>query len=448
MTITKQTANLDDIWDDEPETTQPPKRKPGRPPGSKNSNKPKKVTTTVAEYDEEDPLENLAPIFAETSNADRIDRITLFRRGPWKEGLIGQYGTDLSLEDIRNEHGGGTYHLQGKDQDGRIVVNRAVQIGGDPKYQSKALQRKWDQENGAKNDGALNPIDLLRIVDEREQRSREMLAHQEEERRRLDQEAYERRRREEREWEERKERERREYEDRKRREEEDRDRKRREWEEERDRRLRAEQEEREARERREREESEARRMERERSTIAQSQDFYKSMLQMQQTQAVKADPMDQFGKMVTVFATMKEAFGAEGGGDTDNPWMALVQNLPKMLQSAAPAVGRAISEVRGGAPPPIPNPGRPAQAAPGLQLPPELAGKMRLLAEKWVMEGEDPEAKFHQVADILLSDGATEAPEPALPPTSSQSPAEPSRTTPAKASYPQRRVISFRRVTK
>lgn len=432
------------------------KRGPGRP---------RKTRTTIEREeidpdDEESAVSDVA-LFAANEIAG-CERIDIFRQGPIDEGLLGKLSAEDTEDTIKNTYGGGTYVLFAKDSRGKILSRRALKVAGDPIFTSAIARTQWKRMNpdlhqtSSNDDGKrMDIIEVMQMMDAREEKTRKDIADREEQRRARETEDYNRRRAEEREHEERKRREEREWEEKRRRDEEERERRRRQDEEERDKRARVAQEEAEARRRREDAEIETRRSERERQAATQNQEFFKSMLAMHQQSAVKSDPMEQFGKMVTAFAAVKDTFGAEGGGmDDGDPWTMLIKNLPGILKTGIPAIGTAVSEIRGVGQSPTMSPSRQlvdasgqpyvltqTAASNGVELPPELQQKFMVLAGKWMEEGKDPVTMFNRTADILLGN-VGKGPASSTPtPTQEVTPATPVTTGPRRLKYRfQRRV--------
>ncbi len=386
----------------------------GRPPKNPDPNRPAQLKTGVRKVTEQRRTEYLEapgddteikdeedqepiPLFQSDVMTDKsVSRIRVIRKDP-AEGLLG-YLDDLSTgeAEISERWGGGTYRLEGITDRGAIKVVRILRLAGDPIFMSIAAESQWRRSRGlppaarmgtSENHGGMNMQDLL--VFQREQQA---------ELRQAEQERRERERQEQREWDERR---------------------------------RRDDEERERRKARDDMERDERRRKDTIDAEARNQTFVQQMLTvMQQSQlqslsfikevAATKSAGNEGGLMeaVKVIATIKDAFGGDGGEEPDIATV-LIKNLGPILNGAGNAIGGAIREIRstsgsrtsGTSQADIPNAGQ-LSALSALPEDSLLTAKISALAGKIAAKGQDPERVLSQVADGLLAaiDGEATAP--------------------------------------
>lgn len=177
------------------------------------------LTKSDAEASAEDQP---APLFDLGGKEDSIAWIDVERVEPFEEeGFLSKVGPDATLGDIRSRWGGGKFKLIAKGATGRYIMARTIQIAGDPKFMSKANERRWRRGQNLDDDGdegpaaivqpaaapAFDPLQFIQmqIAAAREEREARRLDEREREeaRRREEREAEERRRKWEAEMEER-----------------------------------------------------------------------------------------------------------------------------------------------------------------------------------------------------------------------------------------------------
>lgn len=415
----------------------PRSRATGRPRG-----RPRKGTeTTIIKREltgEEDPddLQTFSALFAVPEGDGGIVRVRVISRDP-DEGSLGYIDDlDASEDVLREKWGARTYVLQGIDATHRIRKSMQVKVGGgDPIFNSEVAEAKWRRAHGLAstrtNGGSMSPIELMKVIEERDEKRRreEKEARQEREEREAKLEA--RRREDDRAWQQQREKDARDWEMRKAQMERDAEERRRREEAERDDRRRKDDAERADRERRDRLDAEARsqaHMQQMLTMVKQSSE--QAMLHMKATQASQvaaANPMAQMMDTVKMVGVIKDAFGGGAGGEENgDPISMLIKALPDMIGGIVPAIGATVREIRGGGAAPI---------APAAQLPPVITSKMEHLAAAFAAKGVDPEAGIAALLDTAAN-RLTSVPAPSPQPQQIASEAKPQEPVSAPVTAP------------
>ncbi|MGK2953688.1 MAG: hypothetical protein ACSLEZ_15065 [Thiobacillus sp.] len=432
-----------DLDDETPEPARQsaPKKSTGRPPGRPRGSGRKGTETTIIKREltgEEDPddLQTFSALFAVPEGDGGIVRVRVISRDP-DEGSLGYIDDlDASEDVLREKWGARTYVLQGIDATHRIRKSMQVKVGGgDPIFNSEVAEAKWRRAHGLAstrtNGAAMSPIELMKVIEERDEKRRREEKEVRQEREEREAKVESRRREDDRTWQQQREKDARDWELRKGQMERDAEDRRRREEAERDDRRRKDDAERADRERRDRLEAEARsqaHMQQMLTMVKQSSE--QAMLHMKTTaatNAVASNPTVQMMETVKMIAAVKDAFGgAAGGSDGDmDPMSMLIKSLPEMLAGVVPAIGATVREIRGGGASP------PAQS---LQLPPAVASKMEQLATAFAAKGIDPEAG---IAALLDTAANRLAGVPAATPQAQQIASEAKTETPVSAPVAQ-----------
>jgi len=359
-----------------------------------------------------------APLFAAADRkAKRIELVSVRRTDP-PSGYLGVMPPDVSEARLAAKWGGGTYVLEGKDADTKIIQNahRRLKIAGNPIFSSEVEEHEYRRSNGLPEKGAtdgtqISTKDLLVLIEEKDEKRRaEQLAREERLRSEIAmREDRERKEREDRavlaarEQEERKERERKETEERE------------------DRRRREQREDDERRARIHREDME-RMANQNAAQLAQAQQFFTQL-----TTSVKADaaaaakaPTSSGGEMVKALLTGLQIAREIGGGakdpaDPPDLLTSLVSRLPEILQEVRETGGSVYREIKGGGPqaPAVAGPPRRRRDELTIQGPTALKAKRVLLALK--AAGKNPEAELDRLLTFAASSVGLDTTTPATP---------------------------------
>lgn len=399
------------------------------------------MRVTETEIDAEDEADQLkawdeAPLFAAIDRQDKhIDAVSVRRTDP-PSGYLGTMPPDVSEASLAAKWGGGSYILEGKNADTRIVPNarRTIKIAGDPVFAGEVEEIQYRRSNGlpvrvataTPAADALSTKDLLMLLEEKEERRRaEQLAR--EDRARTEQnerDDRERRLRDERALQLQKD-----ADDRKAREVKD-------QEEREERRARATREDDERRARIHREDME--RMQAQNTALlAQSQQFFQQQL-ASMAAAVKEAPAAAAGDGGAVKALLtglqvardfmgpKGGSGGEGGDPAPAPDLltSLIQRLPETLAEVRKTAGGVYSELtgKGG------QAGAPAGVPPGqdfLTIVGPTASKAKAVIAALAKAGKNPEAELSRM--LSFAAGALAQPKAAPPAVVASSPPSPAR---------------------
>ena len=120
--------------------------------------------------EEESRLEN-APLFNQAKFKDSVASIGVMRLEPSMgagfSGLMDPLATETEL---KARHGGGRYDLTARDAMGLIMKHHYVTIAGDPKFESRATQKKWKQnlrddldDGDDRRDSGNSQLELMRL---------------------------------------------------------------------------------------------------------------------------------------------------------------------------------------------------------------------------------------------------------------------------------------------
>lgn len=378
-------------------SAQPPKRKPGRPPGS--GKRTVIMTRQILTGEEgEEKTDEFSPLFEDVGHGAEktITKVRVIRKEP-DEGVLG-YLEDPSVgEDmISARWGGGSYRLEGVNAKGKYIAHRVLKLAGNPIFQSDAAEVMWRRSRGlptttapvASTGGGMS--DVLTMMQSAEEKRRGEERDHAKAMRQMELDAEDRRRRDD---------------------------------DERLRQRKLDDEERDKRRRQDEEDRDRRRAADQATALQNQQQFMQqtiAMIQASSQQAIQlasaaAKPGGGIEESLRLIATVKEVFGNEGGGGDaeDTTMQTLFKALPGILQGAGSTIGTAIREVKGGG---QPQPAQLPAAAPGgllASIPANspLAAKLDVLVTKIAMKGKDPEELLSKVADGLIAamDGQTPA---------------------------------------
>jgi len=323
--------------------------------------------TLVKDKDDESEAFNDAPLF-EVDAERKIASVLVMRTDP-DEGTLGTMPTQVTELAIKRRWGGGTFQLQARDERNRPMKGgfRTIQIAGDPIFESKAAQAKWNRQQQIEggppaSSDAIGLKDVIALLSTTEQKASAAAALRLEEQERQHKRELERLRLEaEIKAEERKAEEQR-----------------------RERAL----EEREERRRREDEERDERRRKDEELTRQRDREFQVMLRGLTQQQKGGGDGADMLLKGIAL------ARDLGGGGETDPVSAVAAALLPTLLgpklAGAAPAVAAAVPAA----------PAAPADESVTFDGP--LGRKTLKLVEHLKGQGYDPEAAISHVWDTLL----------------------------------------------
>lgn len=423
MDIDGEEYDLDDVEPQPARAAAPPKstgRPRGRPPGRRKAGTETTIIKRELTGEEDaDDLQTFGALFNAPEGDGGIVRVRVISREP-DEGSLGYIDDMDASEDVLRERWGcRTYVVQGIDATHRIRKSMQIKVGGgDPIFHSEAAEAKWRRANGlpskaAAVNGGMSPLDLLKTMEERDEKRKREEREERREREEREAKAESRRREDERAWQAQREKDARDWEIRKAQMERDAEDRRRREEAERDDRRRKDDAERADRERRDRLEAEARSQQHMQQMLTMvKQSSEQAMLHMKATQATQtaaANPMANMLETVKLVGVIKDAFGGGGAGGEDanmDPISMLIKALPEMIGGIVPAIGATVREIRGGGAAPL------AQAP---QLPPVVASRMEQLAQAMAARGVDPEAGIaallETAATRLATTGAA-APQP------------------------------------
>jgi hypothetical protein len=418
--------------------------------------KRERITRTTETIDAEDDDEEASdqdahlesPLFSPVLlRARRIETVGVRRTDP-DSGYLGYMSPDVTETTLRAKWGGGTYRLEGKNLAGQVVKDgvRTCKIAGDPIFTSELEEKDWRRMHSlpakeAPAAAALSVADMLRLIDEKDEKRRKEQADREERERKelAERETRDRLKREETEAQKKK----------------DQD--------DREERRAKEQEEREDRRRKEAKEDEERRarvhredMERmaaqSAAALLQTQQFFQQMaVTLQASHAEKpkeSDPIKALmaGVQLAQALVNKGGGGDGGGGEPDSPLTALVKRLPETLAEARKTGGAMIAEMRaagGGAPTGAPGGGR----RDALTITGKLATKAKAVLLKLQQAGKDPEKEMDQLLTFAAA-AIPDAPStraPARRPPQAAAPAAPAGPAgPARPARPARRPPQVR----
>ena len=388
----------------------PPRRSPGRPPGSKTKNAayyaengitPPYTGNARAErqevIDESKPLQDdvgmMLPLFNNPLKT-AVMSLRIIRIEP-NEGYIGTMENPHANEtDIQERWGGGTYRIQAIGDHGGVIRSNTVKVAGDPIFQSSALKAQWERMHGvrkteqapqqsaynfpqaAPGGGGIDIKEMFMMMAEKENMRIEGESRLAERQRLMQIEADDRRRKDDFE---------------------------------RDQRRKADEDERDRRQQQQRRDDIERDRENTRQTMAiiqashsQSMQFMQAQLQMQQ-----AKPSGEGGLLeaIKTIAVIKETFasGEGGGGNPDaeeTVMQSLIKNGPAWLNAAGTAITGVVGEIKNG---PNNNPQNTQQPQSILNnLPIEIQNKTEALVLKLMEKGLDPEAELNKVLDTVL----------------------------------------------
>lgn len=409
MDIDGEEYDLDDVEPQPERASAPPKRRGAPRGGARRGRRPGTETTIIkreltGEEDETD-LQTFGALFNTPEGDGGIVRVRVISREP-DEGSLGYIDDMDASEDVLRERWGcRTYVIQGIDATHRIRKSMQIKVGGgDPIFHSEAAEAKWRRANGlpskaASANGGLSPLELLKTMEERDEKRKREEKEERREREEREAKAEARRREDERAWQVQREKDARDWEMRKAQMERDAEDRRRREEADREDRRRKDDAERAERERRDRLEAEARSQQHMQQMLTMvKQSSEQALLHMKTTaatNAVAANPMNQMLETVKLVGVIKDAFGGgAAGGDADmDPVSMLIKALPDMIGGIVPAIGATVREIRGGGAAP------PAQA----QLPPVVASRMEALAQQFAARGVDPEAGIAALLDTATS---------------------------------------------
>jgi hypothetical protein len=398
----------------------------------------KRRTTSVTEemVDEEDEPQawDEAPLFAELDRKSKhIDMVSVRRTEP-ASGYLGTMPPDVSEASLFSKWGGGSYILEGKSADTRIVPNarRQLKLAGDPIFKGEVEEMEWRRANGLPPKVALAAVpaaeaistrDLLVMIEEKEERRRaEQLVREDRARaEQTEREDRERRTRAELAAQEKKDADERKAQEKKDQEERE------------DRRARAQREDDERRARIHREDME-RLQAQNAAQLAQSQQFFQ---QLATTMAAKhKDPDAGEGGAVKALLTglqvARDFMGSKGGGDDAEPaakppdmLTSLIQRLPETLAEVRKTAGGIHRELTGqGAA------AAPAGVKPGedfLTITGPTASKAKKVIQALMAAGKDPELELSRMLSMAATALAPSPPRPA-PSSSRPAPAAVDRT--------------------
>lgn len=322
----------------------------------------------------------------------KITRIGVMRTDP-AEGHLGFVEPDANEVTIKSRWGGGSFRLEAKNEQGRVVKVRSLIIAGDPVFESDIAEARWRRLNG------LPPRAQAGTQAQQQQQQQDVVSfkemmmlfdQKESQRRREEQEREERRRREEQEREERREKADRAAHERQ---------------------LQLLREDTERRERLAKEEharlaqEHERQIQRERESqtalAAQNQQFFTNMLAMVKQDAAKVDnapsAVDIMKSTVEMVSMLKE------GQEPQDAVTALINRLPETLAEARETAKHAIREIKGEGAATSPEPdGTRAETNDSLTLTGRTATEVKAFVRHLVAHGKDPRVVISKIVQHLM----------------------------------------------
>jgi len=344
--------------------------------------------------DDDTPDLSSAPIFAQLDDKGRdvLGHVIVERLGPVREGSFGRFETEVTEQDIFEQHGGGKYRVQGRTNAGKPIKGAfaTIDIAGEPNFRSKLARRAYANMTGDNDTPASAPgasiQDIVAMLEstrasgdaERERRAEAEEARHNRELQRLAAEA--KIRADERAAE---------------------DDRRRKYDEERDDRRRKEDAERRAQEKRDADEREERRIKADAEARERERQFQLTMLTAQKSQAPAVDPIAML--LAGVNLVQKIAPSGGGGDGPADPLTALAANLPQTVTE----LGKMFRGDTGGG----------GGAPTDLTIQGPLGEKGNRVVAHLQSQGMSPEAMLDRAFDLLLTARAPAQPVSGTQPT-------------------------------
>jgi hypothetical protein len=330
-----------------------------------------------------------------TDDGKRIARVDVYRLDP-KEGYLGHLEPTSTEEDIFKRWGGSEYKVIAKNAQSRILVQKTLEIAGEPVFSSDIAESRYRRMNGLPpkpKHAEPAPAAVAQGVDVKEML---MLMEERDDKRRREQQETDVRREAERERLAAQERERQaEREERVRRDTEERDeRRRKEMGEAEERRLRMQRDDDERRARQHKEDLERLAAQQQAQSQQQAQMFQSMLAMLKAEQGVKANAPDPVELMLKGLALGRELSpGGGGDGTPPDPLSALIANAGPILSGLKDAAGAAMREYKGGQPA--------TEEEDTITLRGPVAAKVKFVVGKLVERGEDPEKAIDRLARML-----------------------------------------------
>lgn len=430
MTSSAASDEVEDGSEAGTEVLDSPPRRRGRPPknpdGAIQETVIRRRTFTEGGEEQSPTFSALFDVGSATDSSKTPVKVRVSRVEP-NEGVLG-YIEDMEAtdRDITERWGGSTFRLDAMNGRSQVVAVKTVKLSGDPIFQGAAAEAQWRRAHGlppkhlehAGGQQQMSASELLKLMDEREEKRRADQREWEEERRKRDEAADERRREREREHEVK---------------------------------LKNLEHEAQARRRQEDDERERRRLADLERGQQQSQQFMQTMLgivttsNQQSMQLLTSVQKGGAGGMmdgIKAVLAIKDAFGGGAGdGEPKDVLTSLIEHSGEILNGIANTATAAIREAKGGgvsggvySQPALPAaPGavvqRPTTVAPGptvaaatdggFAIPADspLVPKLQALIPKLVARGMDPTEALGRLIDgsIQALDGQQVGSTPAVP---------------------------------